>query len=451
MYKSLFALAGFGIFAWLLLIFFPTWRVTRRMAESALVPVYVALLYLVGVIAVFRDMGFGVMADFGTADGVLGLLRTEPVALVAWIHILAFDQVVAHLIYRDNMRHRFVPIPVQSVMMFLTLMLGPLGFLSYYVVRTARSRELLGWGERTAAEQPPQRESRFADVMTERSLVPAVLQLWRQEARIVQVAGAAMLLAVIAAVLALIGGDWIVAPAGRLKDAMRFDAALTFYLLTLALIVPFAGFDAQEKRSWQRWLVGLATFSLAVENVQVWRGLDPRFAPNPVDQAIGGVFFLAALGIMLLFIQLSARFFRDTTLSDHPALRIAMRYASVGAFMAFAVGIVMSGLRTRFIGGGGNMMLLHAGGFHGLQAVPLVALLAGWSAMSVTAAVRAAHVAGGAWLILCAALAAQAFTSQPPLAPGAFNSLAAAMLLVWVGALAYAAVQPRAKAARAAA
>ena len=126
MYRILFNLAGLAIFGWVLLVFFPTWRVTRRIADSALFPAYIALLYVVGVFAVFREMGPGIMADFGTADGVLGLLQNEGLALVAWIHILAFDQVVAHLIYRDNMKHRFVPVVVQSVILVVTLMLGPL-------------------------------------------------------------------------------------------------------------------------------------------------------------------------------------------------------------------------------------------------------------------------------------------------------------------------------------
>ena len=42
------------------------------------------------------------------------------------------------------MHHRYVPIPVQSVILFLTFMLGPLGFLSYYVIRSARAGSLGG-------------------------------------------------------------------------------------------------------------------------------------------------------------------------------------------------------------------------------------------------------------------------------------------------------------------
>ena len=437
MYKMLFDLAGFGIFGWAVLIFFPTWRLSRRIAESAVIPLYVAAIYLVGVIAVFREQGPGIMADFGSYTGVLGLLQQESVAMVAWIHILAFDQVVAHLIYRDNMRHRFVPIPVQSVILFVTLMLGPIGFLSYYLVRTSRSRQLVGWGERTPQDVPVRTANRFADVVTERSIVRASLQLWKREGALVRLSALALLFAVVCTIVATVNGGWLIEPAGRLKEAMRFDVAIAIYLLTLALIVPLAGFDPTESRRWHRWMIGLVIFSLSVENLQILRGVDPRFSSDPLDSAIGGIFFLSALGIMALFIEVTARFFSNATLGDHPALRIALRYASATAIMGFVVGIIMSGVRTREIGAG-SMMLIHAGGFHGLQAVPVVALLAGWSALSVTMAQRMAHIAGAAWVLFCIGLGAQAFSGNAPFALTPYALLSVAGIAVWLIAFAVA-------------
>ena len=154
MYRTLFSLAGLAIVAWLPLILAPHWRITRRLAESAAFPLYLAVLYLVGIVGVLAELGPGIMRDFGNVDGVLALLATESLGLVAWIHILAFDQVVGLLIYRDNMRHRFVPLPVQSVILFLTLMFGPVGFLAYVVTRLAQRRSgRMAWG--SAEENEP--------------------------------------------------------------------------------------------------------------------------------------------------------------------------------------------------------------------------------------------------------------------------------------------------------
>lgn len=139
MYLTLFTLAGFAAPAWALLIFLPTWRGTRWLARSAIIPALIALLYVIGIGAQISQAGVGFMRDFGSAEGVAGLMAQQNIALVAWIHFLAFDQLVGIFIYRDNMHHRYVPIPLQSAILFLTFMLGPVGFLTYYLIRWARS------------------------------------------------------------------------------------------------------------------------------------------------------------------------------------------------------------------------------------------------------------------------------------------------------------------------
>ena len=139
MYVTLFNLAGPAILAWVLMIFLPKWRVTQWLVRSAIVPALLAVLYVIGIALLISENGIGFMSDFGGAEGVTRLMARPEIALVAWIHFLVFDQLVGIFIVRDNMHHRYVPIPVQSVILFLTLMLGPVGFLSYYLIRWARS------------------------------------------------------------------------------------------------------------------------------------------------------------------------------------------------------------------------------------------------------------------------------------------------------------------------
>lgn len=76
-------------------------------------------------------------------DRIAELLGRPEVALVAWVHFLAFDLFVGRWIYLDA-RERGVPWWVSSPVLFLTLMFGPLGLLSYLIARplvrpTARS------------------------------------------------------------------------------------------------------------------------------------------------------------------------------------------------------------------------------------------------------------------------------------------------------------------------
>lgn len=136
--RVLFDVAGFAMVGWGLMILLPGWSVTRRLVRWTAFPVLLAAIYLLGLVIVLLARGPGMISDFGSADGVIDLLTLPDVALVAWIHILAFDHLVGVVIFRDNLRHQVVPLPVQSVILFLTLMFGPVGFLSYWLVRASR-------------------------------------------------------------------------------------------------------------------------------------------------------------------------------------------------------------------------------------------------------------------------------------------------------------------------
>ncbi len=148
----LYNIASWAIIGWLMMIFLPTWSVTRWIVRTSLFPVILSVLYVAGIVPPLVQQGPGLLRDFIGADGVAHLLSNRDFALIAWIHILAFDQAVALMIYRDNQEHRWLPLPVQSVVLFATLMLGPLGFLTYLALRAlSRSRRTQSAGTLPAA------------------------------------------------------------------------------------------------------------------------------------------------------------------------------------------------------------------------------------------------------------------------------------------------------------
>ncbi|MDR6227317.1 ABA4-like family protein [Desmospora profundinema] len=138
LYETLFALTSVAMPFWLLMILLPSWRVTRLLASLAVFPLYLAVLYAVGLVTAIGDTGFGFIQDFGSAEGVIRLLSHPDFALLAWIHLLCFDLAIGHSIYRDNMEHHYVPRPVQSILLFLVLMFGPFGWLCYLAIRRIR-------------------------------------------------------------------------------------------------------------------------------------------------------------------------------------------------------------------------------------------------------------------------------------------------------------------------
>jgi hypothetical protein len=434
MYLVLFNVAGFAIFAWLLLILLPTWKVTRWMGETAVFPVILSILYALGIVPLLMQAGPGMMADFGNAEGVTRLLANRDLALVAWIHILAFDQVVGLMIYRENMQHRYVPLPVQSVLLFGTLMFGPVGFLLYYVLR-AWSR-----GRRAAHAQPAEAEPSVGRVPAAGGVVAAVrtaaagaLAVYRRERMLTAVALLGIVLGLGCAVAIGVRGGELVGAEGHLRKAMAFDVAVGIYLLTLILMLPLGRFSRGGLAAWRVSMTVLTLYALGMETVQIARGIDPRFTKvgSVADQILGGFFFLAAMGMIVTFAIVAWKVFsRRMDGADGPLL-LALRYGAVATFGAFAAGMWMSAVQGSRAGAEGSILPLHAIGFHGLQALPLVAILLTWAGVAAHRARPWIHAAGFAWLAACAAVAWQTAQGRSVLELAPANGIAAGSLLAW--------------------
>jgi hypothetical protein len=171
-----------------------------------------------------------------------------------------------------------------------------------------------------------------------------------------------------------------------------------------------------------------------VETIQQFRGIDPRFSQaEPGTSILGGIFFAAALGIMALSVALAARAFEVRTEGRGGLLVVAARWAGASMLMGFLVGFWLSANQGRFVGESGNLLPLHAAGFHAVQAVPLVALMLAWSAMPVGIARRWVHVAGAAWAAACLAVWVQTALGRAVTDLASVAGVAAAALLgVWM-------------------
>jgi len=426
MYFNLFQIASLAIVGWIPLIFFPTWNGSRRLAGSAFFPIYISVLYAFGVGALLMELGPGFIADFGTAEGVARLLARQEIAWIAWLHILAFDQVIGLLIYRENMRRRYVPVPVQSVLLFLTLMFGPLGYLAFAAIRVAR----LGtraFGDEDEARTPMPVPSSEAP-----PTIPQILRGFREERGVALTALAGVALGVLAFIAAGVRGAEV-PPEGDLMKPATFDLAIGIFILSLVPWLQVSGFSEGARRRWRTWMIGLLVYVFGIETIQQFRGIDPRFSQaEPASQLFGLVFFIAAIGILTLSVVLAARAFEMDAPGRRGLLVVAARWAGASMLIGFLAGFWLSANQGRFVGEAGNLLPLHAAGFHAVQAVPLVALMLAWSAVPVEAARRWVHVAGAAWAAACLALWWQTALGRAVTDLSGAAGLAAVLLLaVW--------------------
>ena len=140
MFETLFQLANLYIMPfWLLMIFLPHWSWTKRIMATLWIVVPLALAY--SVLIVPQMLGSGIAADLmnPTIAGLAELLGSPAGVAVGWIHFLAFDLFVGRWAYLDS-RERQISAWIASPCLFFILMMGPLGFLLYLLVRTVAQR-----------------------------------------------------------------------------------------------------------------------------------------------------------------------------------------------------------------------------------------------------------------------------------------------------------------------
>ncbi len=118
---------------WFLMIFLPRWRWTQHILQSPLVVAAAALLYAILVLPQIGSL-FPLLLRPNLASIAL-LLGTPGGATIAWVHFLAFDLFAGRWIYLDS-QERGISFWIISPLLFLTIMFGPLGLVSYLIVRS---------------------------------------------------------------------------------------------------------------------------------------------------------------------------------------------------------------------------------------------------------------------------------------------------------------------------
>ncbi|RHX81315.1 DUF4281 domain-containing protein [Leptospira yasudae] len=127
------ALAG-----WILLIAIPQWKYTRLVTTGLL-----GTLLFGGVYTVLLIFSFGkTQGGFDSLEGVSLLFQNQTVLTAGWVHYLAFDLFVGTWESANAEKlgiSRWLVIPCQIA----TFMFGPLGLLSYLLLRAILRKPIL--------------------------------------------------------------------------------------------------------------------------------------------------------------------------------------------------------------------------------------------------------------------------------------------------------------------
>lgn len=129
------ACMGFAIIGWLALALSPLNR-TYCIAFARGVALVLAVAYLAQLAFNTESVEGG---SFSTLGGIVLLFSSAANTMLGWTHYLAFDLFIGSWETEDAAK-RGVPHWLLLPCLFATLMVGPVGLLLYFVIRTVKAR-----------------------------------------------------------------------------------------------------------------------------------------------------------------------------------------------------------------------------------------------------------------------------------------------------------------------
>lgn len=135
--ETVFSFATFiAMFGWILLVVVPA-DPRAKLLTGVIIPLTLSAIYLAYIFMFFADApgGFGSLADVRTLFGKDELL------LAGWVHYLAFDLFIGAWESRDS-QQLGIPRLVMLPCYVMTFMLGPVGLLFYFAIRTAKTKAM---------------------------------------------------------------------------------------------------------------------------------------------------------------------------------------------------------------------------------------------------------------------------------------------------------------------
>ena len=126
-----------AMIGWLILAILPRQPIAQ-IVSGVILPLVLSIGYLFLIAQNLRgaEGGFGSLADVAT------LFQKPELLLAGWIHYLAFDLFIGAWETRDAQRHG-IPHLVVLPCLLMTFMLGPIGLLFYFAIRTAKTRTVM--------------------------------------------------------------------------------------------------------------------------------------------------------------------------------------------------------------------------------------------------------------------------------------------------------------------
>lgn len=393
---------------WALMILLPRWRWTARIMRSPVGSVAPALFYAALVLprvgAIFPAVARPTLA------GVAALLGSPEGATIAWVHFLAFDLFVGRWIYLDSQERRLSPL-LTAPILFFTLMLGPVGFLSYLLLRLVAAPREAGRGSNEVSlaremSAVPARSNSEVGLGSGDSTKTLLQRAWSNN-RPLTILGVVMIFVFLGTLAGILLDHRVITGVPAWLKPAKFAISVSVYCFTFVWLLGFV----EKRRPLARFAANMTFVSFVVEMAviltQAARGTTSHFnLTTPLNtflwMTMGG--FIVVVWVMNLLLAVVLLFER---MPDRPfawSLRLGLFISLVGMAVAFlmvrptpgqiaamhggaprivgahSVGVADGGPGLPVVGWstvGGDLRVAHFFGIHAMQVLPFLGWLIG--------------------------------------------------------------------------
>ena len=252
---------------WALMILLPRWRWTERIMRSPLVSAAPAAFYVALVLPRLGTIWPAVARP--ALDGVAALLGSPEGTTIAWVHFLAFDLFVGRWIYLDS-RERRLSALLMAPILFFTLMLGPLGFLSYLLFRTIVSSREAGKGRAHTSLEAEMSAVGTASPsrpgLQKANALKTLLQRAWNTNRPLTILGAAMLITFLATLAGIVLDHRIITGAPAWLKPAKFAISVSVYCFTFVWLLGFV----QKRRRLAHFAANVTVVSFIAEMTVIY-------------------------------------------------------------------------------------------------------------------------------------------------------------------------------------
>ena len=141
--ENIYMFANFGVIPfWLLLIFLPSVRFTKILAQSVIAPLLLGISYAFLSYKIYLE---GNILDgfqlYQGLDGLYTVFSNETFLLIFWLHFLSLSLFIGSWIARDSERH-MIPQIFSAISLTITYFTGPIGLIFYWILRIFFARKI---------------------------------------------------------------------------------------------------------------------------------------------------------------------------------------------------------------------------------------------------------------------------------------------------------------------